>query len=237
MEETITQNRLKETESSERLVKPKINVPQKYAQLFDDDWRYAIVRGGRSSGKSYIINAWAVMLTYEKGQKILHTRYTATSVKDSIVADVKARIEEMGISEDFHITRDRIVNKRSDSEIIFKGIKAQSGDEKARLKSLSVVTTLIIEEAEDLRDEDDFDTIDISIRGNKDCKKLRTLFILNPTDIEHFVYKRWFKDNVPDDFCGFKDDTLFILANWTDIISHLPQSLINNFMRMKERDP
>ena len=75
--------------------KPKIDLSQKYAPLFTGDWRYAIVRGGRSSGKSHAVNAWAVMLTFEKGHKILHTRYTAASTKDSIVADVKSRIEEM----------------------------------------------------------------------------------------------------------------------------------------------
>ena len=141
----------------------KINLNQKYAPLFTGDWRYAIVRGGRSSGKSHAVNAWAVMLTFEEGHKILRTRYTAASTKDSIVAAVQSRIEEMRLIDYFTITRDRVVNKQTGSSIIFKGLKAQSGDEKARLKSIDGVTTLIIEEAEDLRDEDDFNVVDLSI--------------------------------------------------------------------------
>ena len=221
--------------------KPKINLSQKYAPLFAGDWRYAIVRGGRSSGKSHAVNAWAVMLTFEEGHKILHTRYTAASTKDSIIADVKSRIEEMGLAEWFTVTRDRVINKQTGSEIVFKGLKSQSGDEKARLKSISGVTTLIIEEAEDLRDEDDFSVVDLSIRGSAKQKRLRTIFLLNPTDIEHFIYKRWFASDWygrPDDnFCGERKDTLYILSHWKDVQEHLPQPNINELMRLKKERP
>ena len=221
--------------------KPKIDLSQKYAPLFTGDWRYAIVRGGRSSGKSHAVNAWAVMLTFEKGHKILHTRYTAASTKDSIVADVKSRIEEMGLLEFFTITRDRIINKETGSEIMFKGLKSSSNEEKARLKSISGVTTLIIEEAEDLRNEDDFNVIDLSIRGSAHQKRLRTIFLLNPTDVEHFIYKRWFASewygNPADSFCGEIKDTLYILSHWTDVQKHLPPPVISELYRLKKERP
>ena len=219
----------------------KINLSQKYAPLFTGDWRYAIVRGGRSSGKSHAVNAWAVMLTFEEGHKILHTRYTAASTKDSIVAAVQSRIEEMGLIDYFTITRDRVVNKQTGSSIIFKGLKAQSGDEKARLKSIDGVTTLIIEEAEDLRDEDDFNVVDLSIRGSATQKRLRTVFMLNPTDIEHFIYKRWFDSEwygrPEDNFSGTRKDTVYILSHWKDVQTHLPTPVINELMRLKKERP
>ena len=222
-------------------MKPKIDLSQKYAPLFTGDWRYAIVRGGRSSGKSHAVNAWAVMLTFEKGHKILHTRYTAASTKDSIVADVKSRIEEMELLEYFTITRDRIINKQTGSEIMFKGLKSSSNEEKARLKSISGVTTLIIEEAEDLRNEDDFNVIDLSIRGSATQKRLRTVFLLNPTDVEHFIYKRWFASewyqNPDDNYSGQIKDTLYVLSHWKDVQSHLPAPVINELMRLKKERP
>ena len=220
------------------MIKPKIDLHEKYTPLFVSDSRYFVVRGGRSSGKSHAVNAWAVLLTYEENHIILHTRFTASSAKDSIIADVASRIEEMGLSEDFTITRTEIINKRSSSKIIFKGLKAQSGDEKARLKSISGVTTWIVEEAEDLRDEDAFDIVDLSIRGSKLNKRLRTVLLMNPTDTEHFVYKRWFNNyKVDDDFVGEKDDTTYILTSWKDVQKHLSPSEVNNINRIKRDRP
>lgn len=221
-------------------MRAKVDLPQKYAPLFSSDARYFIIRGGRSSGKSHAINAWAVLLTFEEGHTILHTRYTASTTKDSIIADVRARISEMGLDQYFTVTRDTILNRETGSKIIFKGLKAASGDEKARLKSLSGITTWIIEEAEDLRDEDEFDIVDLSIRGSKDQKRLRTILLMNPTDVEHFVYKRWFASDeygVDDLYCGRKGDTEYILTSWKDVMKHLSASEINSLMRIKKQRP
>ena len=193
----------------------KISLPQKYAALFAADSRYFVITGGRSSGKSHAINTWAVMLTYEVGQRILHTRFTAVSTRDSIIADVEARIQELGVEKDFIVRQSEIVNRRSGSVIIFKGLKSASTTEKARLKSISGITTWIVEEAEDLRDEDAFDVVDLSIRGNKDCKRLRTVLVMNPTDVEHFVYRRFYLDNdVHEGWSGIKGDTCYIHSIW-----------------------
>ena len=221
------------------MVKPKIDIHEKYVPLFSSDKRYFIVRGGRSSGKSHTVNAWALLLIrQEEGHTILHTRFTAASAKDSIVADVQARIEEMGLSAEFTVTRSEIICNDTGSKIIFKGLKSQSASEKARLKSLSGITTWIIEEAEDLRDEDAFDVIDLSIRGTKDQKRLRTVLIMNPTDTEHFVYRRWFNSyKVGDDFVGEKEDTCYIHSHWTDIRKHLSHSEISSIMRIKKDRP
>ena len=221
-------------------IKPKVEIPQKFSPLFSSDARYFVVRGGRSSGKSHTVNAWAVMLTFEEGHTILHTRYTAATAKDSIIQDVRSRIDEMGLNHFFTVTRDQIVNKETGSKIIFKGLKASSGDEKARLKSISGVTTWIVEEAEDLRDEDEFDVVDLSIRGSQKQKRLRTVLVMNPTDVEHFVYKRWFASKeygAEDDYCGKIKDTEYILTSWKDVMKHLSQSEINSLMRIKRERP
>ena len=219
----------------------KLEFHPKFKDLYGSkEWRYAIVTGGRSSGKSHAINTWAVMMTFEEGHRILHSRYTAASVKDSIVADVSARIHELGIEHKFTITRDRIVNKDTGSDIMFRGLKAQSGDEKARLKSLSGVTILIIEEAEDMRDEDAFDVVNLSIRGTAKNKKIRTVLLLNPTDVEHFVYRRWFASdyyNVEDNFEGLKKNTLYIKSHWTDIDEHLSDDEREELLRIQRDRP
>ena len=152
--------------------------------IVEKDSRYFIVSGGRGSGKSFSVNALLVMLTYEKGHTILFTRYTLTSAYISIIPEFLNKLELFGFTQDFHITKDEILNKKTGSKIIFRGIKTSSGDQTANLKSLQGITTWVVDEAEELTDEQKFDTIDLSVR--KQGLQNRVILILNPTTKEHF---------------------------------------------------
>ena len=104
-----------------------LEIDSKYESLGKDS-RYFVVTGGRGSGKSYSVNALLVMLTYEIGHVILFTRYTMASAHISIIPEFIQKLEAMGVSEHFHITKDEIVNLETGSKIIFKGLKTSSGD-------------------------------------------------------------------------------------------------------------
>ena len=160
--------------------------------IVDSDSRYFIISGGRGSGKSFSVNALLVMLTYEQGHTILFTRYTLTSAYISIIPEFIDKLEQFGSIADFHITKDEILNKKTGSKIIFRGIKTSSGDQTANLKSLQGITTWVVDEAEELVDEQKFDTIDLSVR--QQGKPNRIILILNPTTKEHFIYRRFFED-------------------------------------------
>ena len=138
-----------------------IKIHKKYKPIGETDSRYYIVSGGRGSGKSFTINAILVMLTYEAGHTILFTRYTLTSAYISIIPEFIDKLELFNCVTDFHITKDEILNKKTGSKIIFRGIKTSSGDQTANLKSLQGITTWVIDEAEELTDEQKFDTIDL----------------------------------------------------------------------------
>lgn len=170
----------------------KINVL--YKPLYTSEKRYYLVTGGRGSGKSYSVSDYILKLTYEEGHGILYTRYTMTSAETSIIPEFRARIEELGVSDHFHITTKDIYNKLTGSFIWFRGIKASSNSQKANLKSLSGVTTWVVEEGEDFQDEKAFDTIDDSIRTID--KQNRVIWIQNPSTKEHFIYKRWIAGNL-----------------------------------------
>ena len=146
---------------------PEVLIDEKYNPLFDNDNRYYVVTGGRGSGKSYTVTMFLLSLTYESGHVILFTRYTLTSAHISIIPEFLEKIEAIDRFQDFHITKDEIINTRTGSKIIFKGIKTSSGTQTASLKSLSGVTTWVLDEAEELVDEDVFDKIDLSIRSQQ----------------------------------------------------------------------
>lgn len=213
----------------------ELKLSTKYLVL-ENDTRYFIVTGGRGSGKSFAINTLLTLLTYEQGHKILFTRYTLRAASISIIPEFIEKLELQKIEQDFHITKDEIINKQTGSKILFRGIKTSSGDQTANLKSLQGVTTWVLDEAEELTDESIFDKIDLSIR-QKD-KDNRVILILNPTTKENFIYQRFFEARgVKDGSNTTKEDTTYIHTTYLDNIENLSESYIKQIEQMKERRP
>ena len=213
----------------------ELKLSNKYLVL-ENDTRYFICTGGRGSGKSFAINTLLTLLTYEQGHKILFTRYTLRAASISIIPEFIEKLELQKIQQDFHITKDEIINKQTGSKILFRGIKTSSGDQTANLKSLQGVTTWVLDEAEELTDESIFDKIDLSIR-QKD-KDNRVILILNPTTKENFIYQRFFEARGVEAGSNIiKDDTTYIHTTYLDNIENLSESYIKQIEQMKERRP
>ena len=212
-----------------------IVIKNKYKALGSNS-RYFIVSGGRGSGKSYSVNLFLLLLTYETGHVILFTRYTLTSANVSIIPEFIDKIETAKLHNDFYITKDEIINKTTGSKILFKGIKTSSGTQTANLKSLAGVTTWVLDEAEELVDEDIFDKIDLSIRHQ--TKQNRIILILNPATKEHFIYNRFFESKgVEAGTNVVANDTTYIHTTYLDNKENLSESFINQIERIKENNP
>ena len=213
-----------------------LSLNSKYTPLFNNDNRYYIVTGGRGSGKSYTINMFLLALTYEVGHTILFTRYTLTSAHVSIIPEFLEKIEQLENHNDFHITKDEIVNLKTGSKIIFKGIKTSSGTQTASLKSLAGVTCWVLDEAEELVDEDIFDKIDLSIRAKN--KQNRVILVLNPATKEHFIYQKFFESKGVEAGSNLtKGDTTYIHTTYLDNVENLSQSFLDQVEDTKKRRP
>ena len=213
----------------------EIAINQKY-NLLGSDSRYFVITGGRGSGKSYSLNSFLLLLTYEAGHVILFTRYTLTSANVSIIPEFIDKIDTVNLSNDFYITKDEIVNLKTGSKILFKGIKTSSGTQTASLKSLAGVTTWVLDEAEELTDEETFEKIDFSIR-TKGIHN-RVLLVLNPATKEHFIYKKFFEDKGVEAGSNLiKGDTTYIHTTYLDNIENLSESFINQIENIKNRRP
>jgi len=213
-----------------------IDINTKYEPIQTSDARYYIVTGGRGSGKSYSINLLLLLLTFEAGHTILFTRFTLSSAYISIIPEFIDKIETLKLQDYFHITKDEIRNKLSGSKIIFKGIKTSSGDQTANLKSLTNVTTWVMDEAEELQDENIFDKIDLSVRDLK--QKNRVILILNPVTKEHWIYNRFFEDKgVMDGSNATKGNTTYIHTTYLDNIKNLSKSYLEQIENIKKRRP
>jgi len=212
-----------------------IDINPKY-QAIGNDTRYYVITGGRASGKSFSVNIMLVLLTYEANHTILFTRYTLTSAYVSIIPEFIEKIELLDKFDDFHITKDEIINIRSGSKIVFKGIKTSSGDQTANLKSITGVTTWVLDEAEELTDEETFDKIDLTIRETKNQNRI--ILILNPTTKEHWIYQRFFEDKgIQEGINTSKDNTSYIHTTYQDNLKNLSESFLKQIEELKIRRP
>ena len=214
----------------------KIVLKNKYKPLIYSKSRYFIISGGRASGKSYSVASFLLMLTFEKGHKILFTRYTMSSAHLSIIPEFLQKIELLDISEHFDITKTSIINKLTGSEILFRGMKTSSGIQTANLKSIEGITTWVLDEAEELVDENIFDKIDLSIR-TKDNQN-RVIIIMNPATKEHFIYQRFFQDmRVQPGVNYVGDKATYIHTSYLDNLENINESILSQIEYLQETNP
>jgi PBSX family phage terminase large subunit len=216
----------------------EIKVNNKFKPLFQqlDGVRYYVVVGGRGSGKSFGIGLWATLKTYEPDNRILYTRWTMISANISIIPEFTDKVELLGKQSDFYTTSNEVVNTTTKTDIIFKGIKTSSGNQTASLKSIQGITTWILDEAEELVDETIFNKIDLSIRSVK--QKNIVILVLNPSNKEHWIYKRFYeRNNVQDGFNGVIGDTCFIHTTYKDNLHNLSDSFLNTVEWTKLNEP
>ncbi len=213
----------------------KLKLNKKYNPLFSSDARYFIITGGRGSGKSFAVTVFLTLLTMTKGIRILFTRFTMTSAHLSIIPEFLEKIGLLGFDEVFSINKKEVVNTKNNSDILFRGIRTSAGNQTASLKSLQGISTWVLDEAEELVDENIFDTIDLSIR-EKGIHN-RVILILNPVTKEHWIYKRFFEDKgIEGGFNGFKDNVCYIHTNYRDNKENLSQSFLERIKSIKHRN-
>ena len=213
---------------------PKLN--KKYSVLFSSDCRYYIITGGRGSGKSYAVTVFLTLLTMAQGIRVLFTRYTMVSAHLSIIPEFLEKIGLLGYDSIFSINKSEVVNTSTNSDILFRGIKTSSGNQTASLKSLQGISCYVLDEAEELIDENIFDTIDLSIR-EKNIQN-RIILILNPTTKEHWIYKKFFESKgIEAGYNGIKDDVCYIHSTYLDNKQNLSDSFLQRIYRLKNNNP
>lgn len=219
-------------------------VPQDiYDPLYTNKDKFIIlITGGRGSGKSFNTSAFIERLTFEVGHIILYCRYTMTSANISIIPEVQEKIELDGVIKYFDVTKQDIVNLRTKSKIMFRGIKTSSGNQTAKLKSIQGVTTFVCDEAEEWTSETDFDKIRLSIR-QKGIQN-RIIIIMNPTDVNHFVYQKYIKDTHKTEYfdgvpvqISTHPHVLHIHTTYLDNIDNLGREFLQDAEEVKTENP
>lgn len=169
-----------------------IKVQPPYKPIYSTKKFIILITGGRGSAKSFNASTFIERLSFEKGHIILFCRYTMTSADISIIPEFNEKIEMDGFQSKFSVTKNEILNEYSGSKILFRGIKTSSGNQTANLKSIQGLTTFVGDEMEEWQSEEDYDKLVLSIR-QKGIQN-RVILLLNPTDSEHFIYKKYIEN-------------------------------------------
>lgn len=196
-----------------KIKKVYLNLPDIVGKGYKTFWnfrgRYRVVKGSRASKKSKTTALWYIynMMKYQ-GANTLVVRKTYRTLKDSCYTELKWAVKRLNVDHLWKFKESPLeaVYLPTGQKIYFRGL-----DDPLKVTSITVDTGVLcwawLEEAYEVMNEDDFNMLDESIRG--DCPDVlfkQWTITFNPWNERHWLKKRFF-DN-PD------DETLAITTNY-----------------------
>ena len=195
-------------------LKIKKNLPQiigkGYATYWNYKGRYKVVKGGRGSKKSTTTALWIIykMMQYPLSNTLVVRRVFNTH-KDSTYTQLKWASNVLGVSHLWKFSKSPLeaTYLPTGQKILFRGL-----DDPMSITSITVehghLCWCWFEEAFQIMNEDDFNKVDMSIRGElpKGYFKQITLSF-NPWSEKHWLKKRFFDTK--------DEDVLAITTNYT----------------------
>lgn len=162
----------------------------KFYPLYTNKDRYLVLMGGGGSGKSvFTAQKIIVRMLTEQKHRFLVLRKVAKTLRESVFTEIKNVINRWGLQKLFKIPKgtssELHISCVNGNEILFAGL-----DDVEKLKSISGVTSVWMEEASECTPED-FRQLDIRLRGwTLNYKQMMITF--NPIDINHWLKKEFF---------------------------------------------
>jgi phage terminase large subunit len=144
-------------------------VGQGYGDYWRSKCRYCVVKGSRASKKSKTTALWIIanLIDPKKSQaNALIVRRNFNTLKDSCYSDLKWAIDKLNVDKFFRCTTNplEITYIPTGQKILFRGL-----DDGLKITSISVPKGVLcwvwIEEAYEITNENDFNKLDLSIRG------------------------------------------------------------------------
>jgi len=160
-----------------------LQIPSLLNPLFTGDYETYIIHGGRASGKSWGVRDFIIMKSLEGQYFIQCSREVGSAIDASSKKLIYDGICQKNLLPFYHVTDSEIINKKTETKIIFKGLKGGSKAEtRTRLRSSEGIDILWCEEAQFIQ-QDTLIDLDPTIRGlNRYGKKRIKIFTLNPYD-------------------------------------------------------
>ena len=206
-------------------------VGKNYADFWNTKKRYRVCKGSRGSKKSKTtaLNMIHRLYEYPESNGLCVRRYSNT-LRDSVYSDLKWAIHKLGLDAYFECTVSpmQITRISTGQKILFRGL-----DDGLKITSISVdkgyLCWVWIEEAYEITNEDDFNKLDMSIRGQvPDGYFKQITMTFNPWSATSWLKARFFDE--PD------EDTFVKTTTW-ECNEWLDEADRNIFLKMKVNNP
>jgi predicted phage terminase large subunit-like protein len=176
-----------------------------YGKFWYSKKRYRIIKGSRGSKKSCTVALWIIyhiayfFHTYKLKPNVLVIRRYYYTNRQSTRSQLIWAIQRLGLTNSWTIPRGEftLTYKPSGQRIIFRGL-----DDPQSITSMTVSDGFLcwvwFEEFSQIDNEEDFNKIDLSIRGMLPEPLFKSIIMtMNPWSEAHFAKKRFF-DNADD---------------------------------------
>jgi len=168
-----------------------------YKPFIESSNRYAILYGGAGSGKSHVTSQKILIrVASEQNHRILIVRKVARTIRASVFQMFRDLIAGEGLSHKFKINKSDMTIECIDtgSQLLFFGL-----DDVEKLKSIAGITSVWIEEASEIS-QDDFDQLNLRLRVLRDDVYMQIILSFNPVSSEHWLKKKFFDTGVEDTY-------------------------------------
>lgn len=212
-----------------------VSMQQLIGKGYNDYWntkkRYRVCKGSRGSKKSKTTALWFIknIIRYPLANVLVVRRYQNT-LRDSVLSDLIWAMEKLGVRKYFNITHSplEVTYIPTGQKILFRGL-----DDGTKLTSISVPVGVLcwvwIEEAYEISNEEDFNKLDMSIRGEVPEGYFKQITLtFNPWSATSWLKARFF-DTI--------DDTIFAKTTTWQCNEWLDEADRNIFLKMKEKNP
>lgn len=196
-----------------------IEIPKQFKALFNPHYRHIVYYGGRGGAKSHNICLFLLMKMMERKCLILCAREVQDSIEDSVYGLMQSLIDQYQFPN-FKATKKNIINVKTGSKVIFKGLKYETVD---NLKSIPNIDYAFVEEAHSI--------------------SKRSIEILTPTIRKQGSQIIWaFNPDTPNDpvmteIVNKADNKTFVCKiNSEDVEGFLSNTVIADREKMKRED-
>ena len=205
-----------------------------YKEFWKFKGRYRVCKGSRASKKSKTTALWFASWLNKKGYEkanLIVFRKTYRTIKNSCFTDLKWALNRLGVIDDWEITLSPLEMRRKSTGqvILFRGL-----DDPLKVTSVTVEHGYLcwawLEEAYEVMNEDDFNILDESIRGECPAPLFKQWTItFNPWNERHWLKRRFF--DAPPDPDILAITTNYLCNEWLDAAD------LKVFEDMKRRNP
>ena len=174
------------------MTKTKIRINPAFFPYLHNHDRFFCCYGGAGSGKSHFIVQkiiTRIVKDYGGSKQIgLLLRKTQPSVRTSVFSLMKHYLNLYNLDSFYKINKSELTfNFSNGSQFICRGL-----DDNEKIKSIAQVNFIWLEEATEFK-EDDFDQLNLRLRGTQDSYPKQIFMSFNPISKNNWLYKRFFQ--------------------------------------------